>query len=83
MGYALPFHILHLQVLIGFATLTDVEIHHLETPHELEFSSIKIGESGPLRASLLGEIKFGKSKVVVDVGRSLTLFRASSSHLSV
>jgi hypothetical protein len=45
----------------------DVEIHHLETAHPLEFSNISIIEHGPLRASVRAEVKYDKSIVSLTV----------------
>lgn len=48
--------------------LLDVEIHHLETAHQLEFSNIEVVAEGPLRASVKSVIKYGKSTINVIVG---------------
>lgn len=47
----------------------DTEIHHLETSKPLEFSNLKVHESGPLRASLVADIAYGQSKIWVEVRR--------------
>ena len=45
----------------------DVEIHHLETRKDLTFSGMKIVASGPLRAAVEAEVKYGKSTIKVTV----------------
>ena len=45
----------------------DVEIHHLETVHPLEFSNISVVAEGPLRASVRSEFKFRQSTITVTV----------------
>ncbi|KAG8908987.1 Glycoside hydrolase, 38 vacuolar alpha mannosidase [Tulasnella sp. 403] len=50
----------------------DAEIHHLETSRPLEFCNLKILESGPLRASLVSEIPYGKSKIKVEISLDAT-----------
>jgi alpha-mannosidase len=45
----------------------DVEIHHLEKKTELEFSNIEVVTEGPLRAIVATEVKYGKSKIRVNV----------------
>jgi hypothetical protein len=44
-----------------------VEIHHLETATPLQFSDIRVVASGPLRASVQAQVKYGKSTIIVDV----------------
>lgn len=51
---------------------TDVEIHHLETHKPLKFDKITVLEEGPLRASVLAQLTYGKSIILVVV-RSLLL----------
>ena len=48
----------------------DVDIYHLETPTQLEAESTVMHMSGPLRAGVVTEYKFGKStwKVVPKAG---------------
>jgi len=41
----------------------DVEIHHLEIAHPLEFSNVAVVSQGPLRA----EVKYGQSTISVTV----------------
>ncbi|PSR71657.1 hypothetical protein PHLCEN_2v12510 [Hermanssonia centrifuga] len=45
----------------------DVEIHHLETAHQLEFTDISVVADGPLRASIRSVIKYGKSNITVTI----------------
>ncbi|PCH42793.1 glycoside hydrolase family 38 protein [Wolfiporia cocos MD-104 SS10] len=45
----------------------DVEIHHLEMPHPLEFSDISIISEGPLRASVKSVTKFHQSTITVTI----------------
>ncbi|KAF8228013.1 glycoside hydrolase family 38 protein [Tricholoma matsutake] len=45
----------------------DVEIHHLETPHQLEFTNISVVAQGPLRAALKAVVKYGKSMIEVII----------------
>ncbi|KAH8093101.1 glycoside hydrolase family 38 protein [Cristinia sonorae] len=56
----------------------DVEIHHLETVHQLEFSNLQITAEGPLRASLKAETTYGKSKITVTALTCLTAGTAAS-----
>ncbi|TCD63848.1 Glycoside hydrolase, 38 vacuolar alpha mannosidase [Steccherinum ochraceum] len=56
----------------------DVEIHHLETAHPLEFSNLEITAEGPLRASLKAETTYGKSKISVTI--SLDAIAATLKH---
>jgi alpha-mannosidase len=49
----------------------DVEIHHLEKKTELEFSSINVLTEGPLRSVVSAEVKYGKSKIRVNVSGRL------------
>ncbi|KAG8972660.1 Glycoside hydrolase, 38 vacuolar alpha mannosidase [Tulasnella sp. 425] len=50
----------------------DTEIHHLETSKPLEFSNLKVHESGPLRASLVADIAYGQSKIWVEISLDAT-----------
>ncbi|KAF5362894.1 hypothetical protein D9758_007045 [Tetrapyrgos nigripes] len=43
----------------------DVEIHHLETSKQLEFTNVSVVSHGPLRASVKAEVKYGKSTITV------------------
>ncbi|KAI0248419.1 glycoside hydrolase family 38 protein [Lactifluus subvellereus] len=43
----------------------DVEIHHLEKAKRLKFENVKIVASGPLRATVEAEVKYGKSTIRV------------------
>ncbi|TFY54220.1 hypothetical protein EVJ58_g8985 [Rhodofomes roseus] len=45
----------------------DVEIHHLETVHPLEFSNISVVAEGPLRASVKSEFKYRQSTITVTI----------------
>ncbi|KAF8549819.1 glycoside hydrolase family 38 protein [Imleria badia] len=45
----------------------DVEIHHLETPIPLEFSSVRVIAEGPLRAAVQTQVKYGKSTIGVTI----------------
>lgn len=45
----------------------DVEIHHLEMRTPLAFSSVRVIADGPLRASIEGQVKYGKSTITVTV----------------
>ncbi|KAK0458541.1 glycoside hydrolase family 38 protein [Desarmillaria tabescens] len=45
----------------------DVEIHHLEMPHPLEFSNMSVVAHGPLRASVRAEVKYGQSTISVTI----------------
>ncbi|GJJ13977.1 hypothetical protein Clacol_008234 [Clathrus columnatus] len=45
----------------------DVEIHHLETPHVLRFTTISVAEKGPVRASLVGQLRYGKSTIKITM----------------
>jgi alpha-mannosidase len=46
---------------------SDVEIHHLEKAQQLKFENVKIVASGPLRATVEAEVKYGKSTIRVTV----------------
>ncbi|KAI9447174.1 glycosyl hydrolases family 38 N-terminal domain-containing protein [Lactarius psammicola] len=41
----------------------DVEIHHLEKAQRLNFTNVKVVASGPLRASVVTDVVYGKSKI--------------------
>jgi alpha-mannosidase len=45
----------------------ETDIHHLQTPHPLEFTNIEVHENGPLRASLSSEVKYGQSKIAITI----------------
>ena len=47
----------------------DAEIYHLDCSHLIEFTDVKVGLQGPLRASLVATAKFGKSTVTMTVCR--------------
>ena len=47
----------------------DAEIYHLDCSHLIEFTDVKVGLQGPLRASLVATAKFGKSTVTMTVRR--------------
>ncbi|KAI0944229.1 hypothetical protein AcW1_010259 [Taiwanofungus camphoratus] len=58
----------------------DVEIHHLETPHPLEFSNISVAAEGPLRASIKSEFKYRQSTITITI--SLDAITASVKNTS-
>ncbi|RDB17533.1 Alpha-mannosidase [Hypsizygus marmoreus] len=58
----------------------DVEIHHLETAKQLEFSNISVVAQGPLRGSVRAEVKYDKSTIIVDI--SLDAITASTKENS-
>ncbi|KIY52201.1 glycoside hydrolase family 38 protein [Fistulina hepatica ATCC 64428] len=45
----------------------DVEIHHLETPRPLFFDKVDIESAGPLRASVIAQLRYGKSTISVHI----------------
>jgi alpha-mannosidase len=45
----------------------DVEIHHLEKAERLKFSNVKVVTSGPLRASVVSVVEYGKSKITTTI----------------
>ncbi|KAH8999594.1 glycoside hydrolase family 38 protein [Lactarius hatsudake] len=45
----------------------DVEIHHLEKAQRLKFSNVKVTASGPLRASIVTDVEYGKSKITTTI----------------
>ncbi|KAF8259316.1 glycosyl hydrolases family 38 N-terminal domain-containing protein [Lactarius quietus] len=45
----------------------DVEIHHLEKGERLKFSNAKVVASGPLRASVVTDVEYGKSKITTTI----------------
>lgn len=51
----------------------DVEIHHLETAKQLEFTNVSVVARGPLRGSVKAEVKYGKSIITVTVGQFLKI----------
>jgi hypothetical protein len=53
--------------------LSDVEIHHLETAHQLEFSRITLVANGPIRAAVKAQVKYGKSTINVTVSLLLLI----------
>ncbi|KIJ30485.1 glycoside hydrolase family 38 protein [Sphaerobolus stellatus SS14] len=62
----------------------DVEIHHLEKPHPIQFTNLKVTETGPIRASLEAEIKYGQSTIKTTISLdaiSATMKRSSRSFL--
>jgi len=52
----------------------DVEIHHLETAKQLEFTNVSVVAQGPLRGSVRAEVKYGKSLVTVTVSFAMGQF---------
>ena len=54
-------------VALNFCFLLDVEIHHLEKAERLKFSNVKVVASGPLRASVVSVVEYGKSKITTTV----------------
>lgn len=57
----------------------DAEIYHLDCAKTIKFDTVKVTESGPLRASLTGVAKFGKS--VIEVTVSFNPYKTNSSSL--
>lgn len=51
-------------------SVLDVEIHHLQTARQLEFSDVTVLTQGPLRASVKAEIRYGQSLVTATVSSS-------------
>ncbi|VDB95691.1 unnamed protein product [Peniophora sp. CBMAI 1063] len=45
----------------------DVEIHHLEKRTELRFEGVKVVSEGGVRAAVVAEVKYGKSKILVTI----------------
>ncbi|KAA1467023.1 hypothetical protein DENSPDRAFT_876986 [Dentipellis sp. KUC8613] len=45
----------------------DVEIHHLEKAQELKFGDTKVVAEGPLRGSVLTQVKYGKSTINITI----------------
>jgi alpha-mannosidase len=45
----------------------DVEIHHLEKAQRLKFSNVKVVASGPLHASVVTDVEYGKSKITTTI----------------
>ncbi|KZT05154.1 glycoside hydrolase family 38 protein [Laetiporus sulphureus 93-53] len=45
----------------------DVDVHHLETPHPLEFTDITVVAEGPLRASVKSVVKYRQSTITVTI----------------
>jgi hypothetical protein len=54
-------------VLMALVLVVDVEIHHLETPHQLEFTNISVIAQGALRAAVRALVTYGKSTIEVTV----------------
>lgn len=54
------------RILLNLEIL-DVEIHHLETPHPLKLTNVRVSENGPIRASVVAEVKYGKSTIKTTV----------------
>ena len=46
---------------------SDVEIHHLETAQQLEFTDITVVSQGPLRAAVKAQVRYGQSLISVTV----------------
>ncbi|KAG6847892.1 hypothetical protein H0H93_005147, partial [Arthromyces matolae] len=57
---------LHSNPFIDFA-LQDVEIHHLESAKQLEFTNVSVVTQGPLRGSVKATTKFDKSTIDVTI----------------
>ena len=55
---------------IFFWNWTEIDYNHLETPQPLEFSNVSVVSQGPLRASVLAEVKYGQSTISVTVRTS-------------
>jgi alpha-mannosidase len=45
----------------------DVEFHHLETPHPLKFSNVRLASVGPVRAAIEAEVVWGQSTINVTI----------------
>jgi alpha-mannosidase len=56
----------------------DVEIHHLETPQQLEFTNISVVAQGPLRVALRAVVKYGRSTIDVTVCVQFVSLQAAS-----
>ena len=50
---------------------SDVEIHHLETAQQLEFTDITVVSQGPLRAAVKAQVRYGQSLISVTVKSTL------------
>jgi len=59
-----------INVLLLFCS--DVEIHHLEKAQRLKFTNVKVVASGPLRASVVTDVEYGKSKITTTVSTNPT-----------
>lgn len=45
----------------------DVEIHHLEMAHPIEFTNMTVVSHGPLRSAVKADIKYGQSTISITV----------------
>jgi len=61
----------HLRAPKKFFYSSDVEIHHLETAQQLEFTDITVVSQGPLRAAVKAQIRYGQSLISVTVKSTL------------
>jgi alpha-mannosidase len=66
-GEAKSFWLSDVCVLMALVLVVDVKIHHLETPHQLEFTNISVIAQGALRAAVRALVTYGKSTVEVTV----------------
>ncbi|KIY67661.1 glycoside hydrolase family 38 protein [Cylindrobasidium torrendii FP15055 ss-10] len=46
----------------------DVEIHHLEMAHPIEFTNMTVVSHGPLRSAVKADIKYGQSTISITIG---------------
>lgn len=60
--------------MLTHGLVSDVEIHHLEKAQQLKFENVKIVASGPLRATVEAEVKYGKSTIRVTVSTMQDFF---------
>ncbi|KAG6918486.1 hypothetical protein DXG01_014113 [Tephrocybe rancida] len=61
----LPFSTELFSFLIGVDT--DVEVHHLETAKQLEFTNVSVVAQGPLRGSVQAVVKYDKSTINLTI----------------
>ena len=70
-GVRLAIAILPRHIAVLICVIVDVEIHHLETAHPIEFSDISIVAEGPLRAAVKSVVKYGQSTITVTASTML------------
>lgn len=59
----------------------DVEIHHLEMAHPIEFTNMTVVSHGPLRSAVKADIKYGQSTISITVSPNFECTLTSTDDL--